>query len=168
MKQLSLFDHEHTQKPASTHTRKHIWKIFVDGASRGNPGPAGAGIYVLKDGEKESEHGFYLGKKTNNQAEYLALLLGLFYVTRAMKKHDTLHIISDSQLLIRQLQRIYKVKDEQLQIYHAKALDLLTNFSYTTKHVLRAENSNADALANYGIDKKIPIDKDFTTWLHNT
>ncbi len=172
MKQLSLFETETQDRVTPRENsrdnkkKKHAWKLFVDGASRGNPGQAGAGVYLLKDGEKEYAHGFFLGKKTNNQAEYLALLLGVFQATKKMAPSDTLEIISDSQLLVRQIQGIYRVKNEELYKLHAKALDLLMPFSYTTKHVLRADNSLADALANEGVDKKIPVPHDFTNWLH--
>ena len=173
MKQLSLFETD-TQDTVTGHTtsqdnskKKHAWKLFVDGASRGNPGPAGAGVYLLKDSKKEYAHGFFLGKKTNNQAEYLALLLGAFKATKKMAATDTLEIISDSQLLIRQIQGIYRVKNEELAKLHAKALALLKPFCYTSKHVLRADNSIADALANEGVDKKIPVPHDFTHWLTN-
>ena len=162
MKQLFLFE-EHKA------SAKNHWKIFIDGASRGNPGPSGVGVYALKNKEIFASYAFYLGKKTNNQAEYYALLVALFLLLPQIKQenkaHDKIEIISDSQLLVRQLQGIYKVHDVHLKKFHAKALKLLDSYTYSIKHVLRHENSDADALANEGVDKKIPLTEAFTTWM---
>jgi len=73
MKQLSLFEPAQDSKPHSRQT----WQLYVDGAARGNPGPAGAGIFIKKGEEVVVKQGFFVGKKTNNQAEYFALILGL-------------------------------------------------------------------------------------------
>src|SRR5579872_1960103 len=94
---------------------KSVWTLFVDGASRNNPGPSGAGMYIEKDGVLVIKDGYFLGIKTNNQAEYLALLLGLFMVAEHMHGKDQLRIISDSQLLVRQLMGVYKVRQPHLQ-----------------------------------------------------
>ena len=131
-----------------------MWKLFVDGASRKNPGPSGAGIYIEKNGIVEIKEGYYLGIKTNNQAEYLALLFGLFVLERHMDSGDTLHIVSDSQLLVRQLTGIYKVRHSHLQPLHALCKEKMYKLGATINHVLRDENSEADAMANYGIDVK--------------
>ena len=82
MKQLFLFGEEKTHTVPS---KKAHWKIFIDGASRGNPGPSGIGVYVLKDSEPATSYAFYLGKKTNNQAEYSALLVALFFCSTRNK-----------------------------------------------------------------------------------
>ena len=134
------------------------WTLFVDGASRGNPGAAGAGIYLICSDAIVLEQGFYLGEKTNNQAEYLALLIGLFFSKKYVKGSDVLHIRSDSQLLVRQIQGVYKVKDVHLKAMHDVVKLFLKKIpSYTIDHVLRGGNSDADRMANHGVDKKIEI-----------
>lgn len=162
-RQLFLFEEPLKDKS------KHIhWKIYIDGASRGNPGPSGAGIYVMKDGIFFGEYAFYLGKRTNNQAEYYALLTALFLVLPHIDpscEQYTLNIISDSQLLVRQIDSVYKVKDSELFKLHAKALFLLRAHRYKMHHVMREDNIRADALANQGIDKKIPLPENFTAWI---
>lgn len=149
--QLSLFK--------TTKTEINNWKIFVDGASRGNPGESGAGVYILKNSQAFIKAGFYLGKKTNNQAEYLALLIALAELKEKISQGDNLEIISDSLLLIKQLAGYYAVKNEHLKELHKNAKQLLIGINCKFKHVLRAENTVADELANIGIDKKHAIDK---------
>ncbi|MCX5922484.1 MAG: ribonuclease HI family protein [Candidatus Dependentiae bacterium] len=154
MKQLKLFDND-PHEQSTKKTEPAHWKLFIDGASRNNPGPSGAGIYILKDSELFQKHGFYLGSKTNNQAEYFALLLGLFIVKQHMQLHDTIHIISDSQLLVRQIKGEYRVKNEDLKTLHKFAKHLLHEMHAQMFHVLRIDNQEADEMANYGIDKKV-------------
>jgi ribonuclease HI len=130
--------------------------IRSDGAARGNPGPAGAGWVVeTPDGEVVEEGFAYLGVLTNNQAEYEALLRGL---TAAAPGLDTdLEIFSDSELLVRQLNGVYRVRDEGLKdrfIAVAQALRRAGNVQI--QHVRRAENARADALANQAIDLQAP------------
>jgi ribonuclease HI len=130
------------------------WKLFVDGASRNNPGPSGAGMYIEKNNIAEIKEGYYLGIKTNNQAEYLALLFGLFLLEEHLGSDDTIQIISDSQLLVRQLHGVYKVRHSHLQPLHALCKQYIHKLGATVAHVLRDENTQADAMANYGIDCK--------------
>lgn len=144
---------------------KAKWQLFVDGASRNNPGPAGAGIYLTKDHKKEFAHGFFLGTKTNNQAEYLALLIGLIIVLPKIN-YDHLQIVSDSLLLVNQLNGIYRVKNPELQVLHHKILNLLKNVSYDVIHVLREKNKLADEMANFGIDHKIALTPEIKEKLH--
>lgn len=137
--------------------KTHKWELYVDGAARNNPGPAGAGIYIRKDGEPVIKHGFYLGVKTNNQAEYLALLLGVYSAGLHMQKNDSLAIKTDSELMVRQLTGVYRVKNQELaRIYHALR-SYLNALHYTIQHVPREQNKIADMLANMGIDKKIEV-----------
>lgn len=137
--------------------KTHKWELYVDGAARNNPGPAGAGIYITKDGEPFVQQGFYLGVKTNNQAEYLALLLGVYSAGLHMSKGDALTIKSDSELLVRQLNGVYKVKNPGLtQLYHG-VRSYLQTLHYIIQHVPREQNKIADKLANMGIDKKIEV-----------
>ena len=140
------------------------WKIFVDGAARGNPGPSGAGIYISYKNEDVSKKGIYLKKKTNNQAEYLALLLGLFFLRKEIKKQDidlsttknkpVVHLISDSELLVKQMKGEYKVKNPVLKQLKTLAEELAEGLSCKFSHVLRKGNIVADELANIGIDQK--------------
>lgn len=159
MKQLDLFSSPiDSTKPKET---KHQWKLYVDGASRNNPGPSGAGIYILQDDEFFEEYGFYLGKKTNNQAEYLALLLGLLLLKKKVAQGDKIRIISDSLLLVQQIKGVYKVKNPDLKLLHGVALRWVQELKAEMFHVLRFDNANADNMANVGIDKKITVPLDF-------
>lgn len=144
---------------------KTKWQLFVDGASRNNPGPAGAGIYLTKDHKKELAQGFFLGNKTNNQAEYLALLIGLI-ITLPKIKQDHLQIVSDSLLLVNQLNGLYRVKNPELQILYHQVLKLLKNISYDVIHVLREKNKLADEMANFGIDHQIALTSEIKEKLH--
>jgi ribonuclease HI/probable phosphoglycerate mutase len=129
--------------------------LYTDGASRGNPGDAGAGI-VLFDGEGNEllARSFYLGKCTNNAAEYQALIAGLESALAAGCK--ALNIFLDSELIVRQVQGIYKVKNEQLQSLHVQVTDLLARMrSWQIRHVPREKNFRADELANKGIDETV-------------
>lgn len=152
-----------------THKKDHLhyWKLYIDGASRNNPGIAGAGVYILKDNKPVASYGYSLGIKTNNQAEYLALLLGLYTVRQLIGEQDLLLIISDSQLLVRQLQGQYAIRNEYIRSAHRVAKELLAGLTYDVGHVLRDENKQADALANKGIDDKVPVPNSFLNILHD-
>jgi ribonuclease HI/probable phosphoglycerate mutase len=128
--------------------------LYTDGASRGNPGEAGAGA-VLLDGDRRqlASLAIYLGQCTNNVAEYRALLAGL----ELALQHgcDRLNIFLDSELIVRQISGQYKVKNSHLQPLYLQARGLLQQLrSWRIKHVPRAENAKADQLANQGIDEK--------------
>lgn len=153
----------HKSKSSSTTSNSKL-VVFIDGAARGNPGPAGAGIHIQYGDGLEENKGIYLGKKTNNQAEYLALALALFFAEKLCSKHDItkphLSIFSDSELLIKQMRGEYKVKNEILA--HIKSLigDQAKHFtSVQFAHVRREKNKEADRLANLGVDEKhkIPV-----------
>lgn len=128
---------------------------YTDGASRGNPGESGIG-FVLKDEEGSTifEGGGYIGQATNNIAEYSALIACLKKARETGCSHLVVH--SDSQLMVRQLQGTYKVRDKKLQQYYRTVLELLNTASFrvTFNHVERGENSQADRLANMGIDSR--------------
>lgn len=127
--------------------------LYTDGASRGNPGEGGAGIVLMDDqGGEILSRGYYLGLCTNNEAEYKALIHGL---TEAAKTGcNRLIIFLDSELIVRQINGIYKVKAPTLKPLFSKVRKLLQSFeSYSIQHVPRAENSRADSLANQGIDQ---------------
>jgi len=152
-KQSSIFDFIIDQFKAP----EYDWELFVDGASRGNPGPAGAGIYIKKKGEDFLKKGFYLQKKTNNEAEYFALVIGVFFLKSEVQPGDNVRIVSDSELLIKQMQGQYRVRKEELKKLHGVATQESSFFSPEFEHVLREKNTCADALANEGVDKKTSL-----------
>ena len=164
MKQRGLFEDSTAQENIKT---SHHWELFVDGASRNNPGPSGAGICLIKNAIVFIQCGYYLGIKTNNQAEYLALLFGLFVLSEHVQTGDTVRIVSDSQLLVRQLMGIYKVKQPHLQPLHAACKERMRKLSATIAHVLRDQNTQADAMANYGVDNKQLPPKNYIAMLNN-
>jgi len=131
-----------------------VWYINTDGGSRGNPGPGGAGIVVTgPDGTVAAEGGAYLGSVTNNIAEYEALLWGL-RAARALGA-STVIVRADSELIVKQLNGEYRVKNEGLKPLFVAAQSLRRQFdSVTFKHVRRAENAAADALANEAMDSR--------------
>jgi ribonuclease HI len=128
------------------------WLLMVDGASRGNPGEAGCGAAIFDPrGQSVRELSRYLGQATNNAAEYEALLMGLEEALKLGVRR--LRVESDSELLVRQMNGIYRVKDERLAELHRRARELLRRFeAYRIIHVRREFNRIADRLANRGID----------------
>ena len=142
-----LFSESQSSVPASG---VHIANI--DGASRGNPGPAAYAV-VMRDpqGRVILELGKRLGRETNNVAEYYALLAALDYATA--HGIGALRVRSDSELLVRQMQGRYKVKSADLRPLHERALKLSRQLSYfAIEHVPREQNRDADALANTALD----------------
>ncbi len=129
-------------------------RLHVDGASRGNPGEAGFGVHVTApDGSEVAGLFGYLGKATNNVAEYQALLHGLrFALARGA---SSVEVFSDSELLVRQLEGRYRVKNAGLVPLHREAQGLLARFAKArVAHVPREKNRDADALANRALDER--------------
>lgn len=147
------------------------WTVFVDGASRNNPGPAGCGIYVIKDQETIIKEGFFLGEKTNNQAEYIALLLAVFLIKAKLEdlknQNIVLTIHSDSELLVRQMCGFYKVKNAALKHINGLIELMLKGVPHKFIHIMREKNKIADKLANLGVDKKIQLPKEFLDFVAN-
>ena len=131
---------------------------FTDGASRGNPGESGIGV-ILKDpdGTVVEEIFGYLGTSTNNRAEYAALLTGV----ELARRHKCTHLIShsDSELIVRQLQGAYKIKDKTLRQWAERVHAAVRSggLKLELKHIPREQNHEADELANMGIDSKAPL-----------
>jgi ribonuclease HI len=125
----------------------------TDGGARGNPGPAGFGVIIHNgNGEKVAALSQYLGHQTNNFAEYQALIAALEYAVEHGARG--LKVISDSELMVRQIKGIYKVKDATLRDLHARASQLIRKLErFEIEHVLRAKNREADELANAAMDK---------------
>ena len=153
-RQISLFE----SSDNSSIIESDNWRMCIDGASRGNPGHASCGIVLYHNGTEYKREGFFLHTMTNNQAEYMGLVVGVLLVRQVIKSGDTLSIVSDSQLLVRQMQGIYKVKNGELIRLHTFASRLLSDISYTIEHVLREYNKEADKAANQAFEtkKKIP------------
>jgi ribonuclease HI len=128
------------------------WLLMVDGAARGNPGEAGCGVVICDEaGAVVQELSRYLGIATNNVAEYEALIMGLEALLRL--GHKNIRVQSDSQLLVRQLNGEYRVKDEKLKILFQRVMALLRQFErYRIVHVYRDMNKLADRMANLSID----------------
>ncbi|AXK60424.1 ribonuclease HI family protein [Candidatus Chromulinivorax destructor] len=158
MKQMSLWDTPHVEKQEE---QVVSWRLFIDGASKNNPGPAASGFVLFKNKEIICRQGFYLGIKTNNQAEYYALVLGIFFAKKYIKKTELLTIISDSQLLVRQMTGIYKVKDAGLRQLKDLSALWLRGYTFRVEHVLREYNKLADEMANRGVEKKISLPQEF-------
>jgi ribonuclease HI len=127
--------------------------VHVDGASRGNPGPAGAGVTISSaDGTLIHEGAYFLGQQTNNGAEYHALIRALQRVQGC--GDDRVTVFSDSELLVRQITGAYRVKSPKLaRLFEQVQLLLLKIPCWSIRHIPREQNSRADELANLAIDR---------------
>ncbi len=132
--------------------------VVSDGGSRGNPGPAASAFVVFINNQQVFQGGFYWGKKTNNQAEYLALLMALKWLgNQNLTSDDEVIFRSDSELMIRQLQGKYKVRSPQIKPLFEQVKDFLNNLSQkgvrvTLEHKLRQHTHLADSLLNQVLD----------------
>lgn len=140
--------------------------IHTDGGARGNPGPAGLGVVIEYDGHTK-KYSEYLGHdKTNNDAEYEALIFALKktkqLVGKENAKHAQLHCFSDSELMVKQLNHEYKLKEQRIQQYFIEIWNLMLDFdTVTVRHVRREHNKEADQLANQAMDEHQPKRKLF-------
>jgi len=132
---------------------EHYLVAHSDGGARGNPGPAGYGVVSQDESGKKVAHlSEYLGHQTNNFAEYQGLIAALEYALQHGPK--ALKLISDSELLVRQIKGIYKVKNATLQVLHGRAKELIAQLEwFSIGHALREHNTEADRLANQAMDK---------------
>jgi ribonuclease HI len=128
------------------------FRAQIDGAARGNPGPAGAGVYIEAEEDRPAEELFEsLGETTNNVAEYRALLLALRRARE--RKADTVEILSDSLLLVQQVNGIFKVRAPHLIPIVSDAIRRAKSFRrFSIRHIPREQNRKADRLANLGAD----------------
>jgi ribonuclease HI len=128
--------------------------IYTDGASRNNPGEAGAGVFIMQDGLLFEQIAQYLGTTTNNVAEYTAAITGL---ERAVQLGaSSVRLFADSELIVKQINGLYKVKNEGLKPLHARARELIAKIaSVEVQYIPREQNKEADSLANKAIDEKI-------------
>ncbi len=133
-------------------------QVFCDGGARGNPGPAASAFLVIKDGDVVMKEGKFLGKATNNVAEYSAVINALSYLAKnlssASNESEILFYL-DSELVVRQLTGIYRVKDKNLSALFLKVRNLEKEIGKKIiyKHVRRNENSEADLLVNVTLDE---------------
>ena len=136
------------------------YTLYTDGGARGNPGPAATGVVVYDTAGRELGHfSTYLGRATNNQAEYQALILGLGRVQKLVGDAHRLGevivtVLMDSELIVRQLTGEYRVKNRELKPLHAKVEELVAKFGRVTfRHIPREQNSRADKLVNRTLDR---------------
>jgi len=129
--------------------------VYVDGAARGNPGPAAIGVLVLtREGKRVAAFGEAIGETTNNYAEYTALvhalrLLSVFEV-------DRLRIYTDSELMAMQVKGEYRVKEKTLQSPYAQVMSMLRRYKdWDIAHIPREKNAEADALANRSLNEQV-------------
>jgi ribonuclease HI len=146
----SLFAHDESARanPPDQYLVAHS-----DGGARGNPGPAGYGVVIQdQSGRRVAQLSEYLGHQTNNFAEYQGLIGALEYALKNGPK--ALKVISDSELLVRQIKGTYKVKNPTLKDLHARATELIAKLDwFSIGHALREHNQEADRLANEAMDK---------------
>jgi len=132
-------------------------KIYTDGGSRGNPGISGAGIHV-EDQDKKIifQQSLFLGKKTNNESEYLAFFSALEWLkTFTSPSIDKVSCFLDSKLVVEQINKRWKIKEDRLRKLALQCWQILAVLPYSVeiKHVVRAKNEAADRLANEAMDK---------------
>jgi ribonuclease HI len=128
-------------------------EVYTDGGSRGNPGKAACAFVIFQDGKLLHEDFSYLGITTNNQAEYRGLLLALKYLV----SNNILEakFFSDSELMVKQILKLYKVKDLGIQKIYSEATKEISKFKkFEISHVRREKNSHADKLVNKCLDEK--------------
>ena len=131
-----------------------IFALYTDGGARGNPGPAAWGFVIYQDNKLVAQGSGYLGKTTNNVAEYTACIEGLKYIQNTWGNGHTVHCFADSQLLIEQLNGRYKIKALHLKPLIAKIHELAAEQIVSYEHVRREKNTEADRLVNITLDKR--------------
>ena len=138
---------------------KYKFLIHTDGGARGNPGPAAAGVVIEGDPVGHKEFGEYLGEITNNEAEYRAVILALkklkHLIGGGKAKESSVEFHVDSELLERQLNGDYKIKDEKIKNFFLEIWNLKTDFGEVVfKHIPREENADADMVVNQILDRE--------------
>ena len=131
----------------------HAVTAHVDGGARGNPGPAGYGVvFTAPDGHKLGELSQFLGVRTNNFAEYSGLIASLEWAL--MNSHTAVRVVSDSELMVKQMNGQYKVKSPDLKDLYERARALARKLEwFDITHTLRGGNRDADRLANAAMDQ---------------
>jgi ribonuclease HI len=139
--------------PRNAPTPERYIIAHIDGGARGNPGPAGYGVAVAdSSGKRVAELSEYIGHKSNNVAEYSGLLGALKYSLKNDER--ALKVISDSELMVKQLNGVYKVKSPDLKALYDEAQTMIRRLDwFRAEHVLRAKNKDADRLANEAMNR---------------
>jgi ribonuclease HI len=128
-------------------------EVYTDGGSRGNPGDSACAFVVVKNKVEIETQNFYLGTKTNNQAEYEGLIKGLEYIVK--NNISEVKFYSDSELMVKQIMKLYRVKDEGLKTLYDKAGSLISRIkNFQIVHVRREFNKKAYLLVNQCLDEK--------------
>lgn len=132
-------------------------QIFTDGGSRGNPGPAASAFYVFHNAKVVHKDSKYLGVTTNNVAEYEAVLLALGWLKENFRKMEIskTEFVLDSELVVKQINGLYKVKDVNMRFRHEKVKNIISEIpcEFIFKSVPRDRNKDADGLVNETLDK---------------
>ncbi|MEW6103027.1 MAG: ribonuclease HI family protein [bacterium] len=129
-----------------------LYIIYIDGASSGNPGPAGIGVVIYEGTKKIDFISKSIGRATNNIAEYKSLIAGLFYAKKNGFKN--IRVYSDSELIIKQIQGEYLVRNMDLKKLHKEAKELVKEFTgFEILHIKSRENKEANKLAQGGIER---------------
>ena len=147
--QSSFFQNDSGRKPAASN-----WAVaYTDGGSRGNPGPSGYGVVILgEDGRVLGELSEFLGMRTNNVAEYSGLLAALEFALA--NGHPRLRVVSDSELMVKQMRGQYRVQSPDLRPLYEEAKRRIARLeAFQIEHVLRGKNKKADELANQAMDR---------------
>ena len=154
--------------PSQAPTPERYLIAHIDGGARGNPGPAGYGVAVRDSaGKPIAELSEYLGHRTNNYAEYSGLLGALDYCLK--QGEHALKVISDSELMVKQLNGIYKVKSPELKVLYDEARKSINHLQwFRAEHVLREKNEDADRLANEAMDRGMKRGNNPETEPHQT
>ncbi len=127
-------------------------EIYIDGASKGNPGPAGIGVIILSSGQVIRNISVYLGRATNNHAEYTALIHAL--QEAVLLKAEKVVINTDSELVCRQINGLYKVRNAEIMALYLQAKGLFPAFKeVSVNHIPREKNKGADKLANQAVQQ---------------
>ena len=127
------------------------YKMYTDGGSRGNPGKAAIGVVIYnKNNKKIKELSRYIGITTNNVAEYTALVFGI--VALKELQCTEVKIFMDSELIVKQLKGMYKVKHRDMRSLYSKVINGLKGIKYTITHIKREKNKVADSLVNDALD----------------
>jgi ribonuclease HI len=131
-------------------------KMYTDGGSRNNPGPAAVGVWIET---LDKKYGEYIGEKTNNEAEYEALIFGLKKIKSLVGKEKTkkteIECYLDSELVVNQLNHKYKLSEKHIQDLFLKVWNLMLDFQNVSfYHIMREENKVADALVNEALDAR--------------
>jgi ribonuclease HI len=133
--------------------KEGLYRVYIDGASRGNPGPSGAGVVIYSPGGEKKEVSLFLGERTNNQAEYGALIVALKELQGLGARKA--HFFSDSEILVKQLRAEYRIRNEGLKPLFGSVISMLSRLEgFEMDLVSRKENKRADQLANFAIDRE--------------